>query len=166
MALLGSALRSAIVLIAILTQLSIANALSKGTSHIGITKTTSLQIANMDASQFNFNKSSHKMSSNACLRTGGEPVPFRISAISLNGNNSFAATNDDRQSNIGYEVIWSAHDDQFRMNNSADLSEVIQADAGVGCSNHTFAIEMDASTFANASTVTHTDTLSLIFVIE
>ena len=157
-----------IVLISLLflSQLTAAYAVSTASSHVGITKLATLQVSHLEQDEFITDRASNQLSSNTCLKTGGEPIPYRISASSMHGKDAFAAANDAGHSEIGYDIIWSGAEDNFRLSESADMTDVIQAEAGAGCDNHTLAIEMDDRTFATASADAHTDTLSLIFVIE
>lgn len=157
---------SLIFVVLFVGQFTAAFAVSSGTSHIGITKVASLQVANMDTDQFYSDQSNQYMTTNTCLQTGGEPVPYRVSATSLMGKDNFQVSNADQHSQIDYNVFWSGENDTYRLSDSNDLTDVIQANAGVGCDNRTLSIEMDDRAYASANRDAHTDTLSLIFVIE
>lgn len=164
---IGKARFSALVFaVMFVGQLTAAFAVSTGTSRIGITKLATLQVANMETDQFYSDQSEQFMTSNICLQTGGEPVPYRVSASSLKGKQGFQVTNSDQHSQINYDVVWAGENDQYRLNDSSDVTDVIQANAGAGCDNRTLSIQMDDQTFASATSDAHTDTLSLIFVIE
>lgn len=143
-----------------------ASASSTGTSHIGITKIASLRVAHMNANQFYADQSSQNMQIDACMQSGGEPIPYRVSASSLMGQGVFQVSHPENKSNISYAVLWSDNHAQQRLVNSADISDVMQVSAIAACDKRTLSIEMDAGAYANASSTRHTDILSLIFVIE
>ncbi len=136
------------------------------TSHIGITKIASLSVARMETDQLYADQSNQNMRIDACMHSGGEPMPYRVSASSLMGQGGFQVSHPENNSNISYAVLWSDNNAQQRLVDSADISDVMQVSAGAACDKRTLSIEMDAGTYANASSSSHTDILSLIFIVE
>ena len=106
------------------------------------------------------------MRTSTCLKSGGTPVPFRVSASSLKGKSSFKLAGNSASDQISYKVTWGGADATYQLNNSADLTDVQQADTKSNCDYRTLSVEMDNQNFESASEDTYTDTLSLIFVIE
>lgn len=141
-------------------------AASTGTSQVGITKVATLQVAGMDTDNLISDQAGKSEFSRTCLQTGGEPIPYRMAASSLRGHDGFQVSDSNKVNNIGYEVIWSDNEDEYRLSDSNDMTDVLQAEASTGCDNHLLSIEWDNDMFEAASGGAYTDTLSLMFVIE
>ncbi len=142
------------------------SATSTGTSHVGVTKYASLQVSTLETDQLTGDQTGQSMHSQTCLRTGSEPQPYRMSASSLGGQVGFQVLDTTKTHHIGYEVVWSDKGEDFRLSDSRDMTDVLQADALNDCDNHMLSIEWDKHNYVTATDAAYTDTLSLIFVIE
>jgi hypothetical protein len=106
------------------------------------------------------------MQTSTCLRTGGEPVPYRVRANSLNGKSNFKVASDTGSDEISYNVTWSQPNGNQQLSNSGDLTAAQNSEARNNCDYHTLSVEMDDRSFASATNATYTDALQVIFVIE
>ncbi len=145
---------------------STAYAASKAVSHIGITKLASLQVTSLDTAELYSDSRTDNMRTSTCLQTGGEPVPYRVRANSLNGKSNFKVASDTGSDEISYNVTWSQPDGKQKLSNNGELTAVQNSEAQNSCDYHTLSVEMDDRSFASASDATYTDALQVIFVIE
>ncbi len=160
------ALYSATLALVLASTFSTAYAASKAASHIGITKLASLQVTSLDTAELYSDSRTSNMHTSTCLRTGGEAVPYRVRANSLNGKSNFKVASDTGADEISYNVAWSQPDGKQYLSNSGELTDVQNTGAHTNCDYHTLSVEMDDRSFASASNASYTDALQIIFVIE
>ena len=163
---LKNALYGATFALALAGMCSTAYAASKAVSHIGITKLASLQVTSLDTAELYSDSRTDNMQTSTCLRTGGEPVPYRVRANSLNGKSNFKVASDTGSDEISYNVTWSQPNGNQQLSNSGDLTAAQNSEARNNCDYHTLSVEMDDRSFASATNATYTDALQVIFVIE
>ncbi len=135
-------------------------------ARVAITKIASLTVEKMDTDHLYQLEGESRMNSTACLRAGGESMPFRISAISLANSESFAVKSSRSGEQVPYQVVWSASDASYTLQSQQDITEVLQVATIGSCEYNSLSVEIDDALYSVASNDSYTDTLSIIFVIE
>lgn len=135
-------------------------------TRVAIIKIASLTVEKLDTDHLYQHEGDSKMTSTACLRAGGDSIPFRISATSFNNLKFFSMTSRDTGEHVPYQVIWSNGDDSYTLKNQRDITDVQQVGTKRSCELNSVSVVIDDKMYSIASNGRYVDTLSLILVIE
>lgn len=135
-------------------------------TRVAITKIASLTVEKLDTDHLYQLEGERRMTSTACLRAGGESMPFRISARSLSHSELFTVTSQGSGEQVPYHVIWSNSDESYALKNQNDITGVQQVHVNRTCESNSVSVVIDDEIYSVASNGRYIDTLSLIFVIE
>lgn len=148
------------------SSISLNSSAASATSVVGITKVATLIVKSMDDAELYRNSTGDNLSTTTCLQAQGNPIPYRISASSLNNASNFSLGDSTSGRQIPYSILWSDQDGQHRLSDNRDISKVIQVNADVGCELKTLSVKFNNSVYNSVERGAYTDTLSVMIIIE
>lgn len=163
MTLIGVALLSLLIVVLIPTSSLHAAMVS---TRVAITKVASLSVEKLDTDHLYHIEGDSNMTFTACLKAGGDSIPYRVSASSLNHPDTFAVRSHRSDEQVPYQVIWSNGEASYALKNQQDITGVQQLNSERSCDFNSVSVVIDDKLFSVASNARYIDTLSVIFVIE